>query len=349
MNNQHREKNMLTTSKILLSAAVIATLFLTGCIGQSPEPRVARPGDIVNINLGGFKRNAGGQYISATSFQFPNGSVTITDANSVVHTPDVLGVYRAFPDHTSMFAVQTQSRADANFGSAAEMVPHDGAVWLAIRLTAGIAAKLPLAAGNATISVSSTSQPLTQTSFANDGVHTAIPIYIMQPPAGQEAGFFPVQKQPNYAYSTQGYLTLKPNGGFTEVVGGAQISVDFDCTLTQSDAFQLRLVPLHHNPNVNLIQNVTPSDPSLCPGAGKQGTLTAIVTNPEGFAWDMTQWTQGQGTPKDLQFGIVSDSGSLLIQSNATLGVDFTWGGYYIDMNGNTIAGVTPELSNELF
>jgi hypothetical protein len=171
----------------------------------------------------------------------------------------------------------------------------------------------------------------------------------VHPPAGQEAGFYPIQKQPNYAYASPGYLTLKPDGAFTEVVGGAQISVDFDCTLTQNNNFQLRLVPLHHNPNVNLIQNVTPSDPALCPGPGKQGTLTAMVTNPEGFAYDMAQWTQGQGTPEDLQFAVVSDSGSVVIESNASLGNDFTWDGYYIDLDGNTITGITPELSNELF
>lgn len=325
-----------------LGGLVVSAFVVAGCIGQTPEPRVARPGDIVNINLGGFKRNAGGSFMWNDDF-----TVKITDALLQPHTPEILGVYRAFPDHTSQYAVQSQNRGDPNFGQPAQMLPHDGAVWLAIRLTSNLATPLPLEPGNATIEVSS--PKLTQTSFAYDGSYTNIPIYIVDPPPGQEAPAYPLQNQPNYAYASQGYLTVKPNGTFTEVVGGVQISIDFDCTLTESDNFQLRLVPLHNNPNVNLIQGVTPSDHRQCPGPGKQGKLTAAVTNPVGFAYDMNQWTQGQGTPEDLQFALVSESGRVAFVQNALLDGSFTLSGYYVDIDGNTIAGVMPVLSNEWF
>ena len=271
-------------------------------------------------------------------------TVTITDANEQPYTPEILGVYRVFPDQTSQYAVQSQNRSDPNFG---KLTPHDGAVWLAIRLTSNLTTALPLAPGDATISVSS--PKLTQTLMTHDGDYSNIPIYIVDPPPGQEAPVYPLQSQSSYAYGTQGYLTLKPSGAFSETVGGAQINIEFDCTLTQQDSFQLRLVPLHSNPHVNLIQSVTPADPSNCPGPGKQGTLTAMVTNVDGIAPGLPSWSQGQGTPEDLQLAIVSDSGGVAGVANASLDTKFTWDGYYIDMNGDTINGITPVLSNELF
>jgi hypothetical protein len=33
----------------------------------------------------------------------------------------------------------------------------------------------------------------------------------------------------------------------------------------------------------------------------------------------------------------------------ASLDDDFTWGGYYIDMNGVIISGITPVLSNVIY
>jgi hypothetical protein len=330
---------MLTTSKILLGTAVIATLFLTGCIGAGPTPDFAQPGGIVNVNLGGFKRNADSQLITTVDL-----TVTITDSNSDVYTPKLTGMFKAFPDHTSQYAVDVQDRGDPNAG---QLIPHDGALWVTLALCSPANAVLPLAAGPATISISSPKLTQTNDIFGGitEGTYSSIPITIAATSYGVCQAFVQAQQQ-NLAYQSVGYLTLQPSGPIGVTVGGGQIEIEFDCELTNDDQITMRLVPLHSNPNVSLIQNVTPN--GSC-SDGTTGTLTAIITNPDGFAPSLAAWGQGQGTEEDLQLALVSSGGGIAFVADADLPGSFTVTGHYVDLNGDTIPGLTPDLSNEIF
>jgi hypothetical protein len=310
---------------VFLSVAVV---LLSGCISQVSTPNFARGGDVINVGLGGLKRNADGHLILASDL-----TVTITDSLSVVHSPQVLGVYRVYPDHTSSYSVGAQNPSHPQYG---DLVPHDGGVWTTIRLSAPNNAPLPLATGPATLSI--VSAKLTQTSKPNEGTYANFPLNILP-----GTGVASLSDSQNLAYQTDGYLSVKPSATAAVPLGGAQIEIIFDADVTASDPIELRMVPQHHDPNLSLIQSVTDN------GNGTK-TLLAILTNPNGFV-ELGSWTQGQSSLYDLEMAIVSDSGGVTNTPNAELGDVFTVTGnsYYIDLNGDVVPGITPVLSNEFF
>jgi hypothetical protein len=305
---------------LLLSAA--ALFVLSGCISKVPTPSFARPGDVVNIGLGGIKRNTGMQLIGRD-----NLTVTITDANSVVHTPQILGTYRVFPDHTSIYAVEAQDRNHGDYG---QLYPHDGAVWMTIRLFDPSTGNLPLAVGDATISVSS--PDLIQTGHVDDGDYASFPIEIL-PGVGQVS----ITDNQNLAYQTNTYLTVRPSttAGVSEI-GGAQFEITFKSLITYDDAFEMRMVPLNHDPNLSLIQSIVDN------GDGTK-TLTAFLTNPNGFV-PLASWSQGKSSFLDLHVGLVSTNGGAAFQ-NFINTMSMTTNSFYVDGNGDPIPGISPVFS----
>lgn len=318
---------MSVNRHIRLGLTLAVLLCLAGCISLVSTPDFARPGDVVNVGLGGIKRNADGQLLEQDDV-----SVTITDSASVVHTPQVLGVYRAFPDYASQYSVQAQVGAP----TANDLYPHDGAVWVTIRLTDPLNFPLPMATGPAVLAVSA--PKLTQTAHANDGVYSNFPIEIL-PGTGQPSQ----SDSQNLAYQPNGYLSIKPNATPTTTIGGAQIEVTFKRSYVPATPFDLRAVPLNHDPNLSLIQSIEEN------GDGT-ATLTAILTNPNGFT-AVTSWTQGQSSYYDLGLALVSDGGGVAAVSNAQLptSTDISITGYYIDLNGDTVPSLNPVLLNEFF
>jgi len=305
--------------------SVVALVILSGCIGQVPTPGFARKGDVVNLNLGGIKRNANMQEINITDL-----TVTITDSDSQVYSPQLLGTYRAFPDHTSQYAVSAQNRADPNFG---QLYPHDGALWLTIRLFDPQSGPLPLAVGPATISISS--PKLVQTSFTYDGDYTNIPIEIL-PGTGTPS----LADNQNQAYQTNTYLTVAPSTTTgVGTVGGMQVEIVYNDSVTSGDPYELRAVPLNHDPNISLIQSITDN------GDGTK-TLVAMLTNPNGFV-DLPSWTQGQSTYFDLRLGLVSSKGLTAFQNWMTDFTLVTTNSFYVDINGNPIGAASPVLLKE--
>ena len=102
---------MSVSSATKCAVTILLLSILSGCIGLQTVPRIARSGDVVNFTLGGFKRN-----IDAQALVKGDLTVTLTDSNSVVHNPEVLGIYRAFPDNASEYAVNVQDRNDMDYG-----------------------------------------------------------------------------------------------------------------------------------------------------------------------------------------------------------------------------------------
>ena len=319
---------MNSISRLILVVLALFSLTLSGCISLVPTPSYARAGDVVNIGLGGVKRNASGQLVLTSDL-----TVTITDANSIVHTPQVVGTYRVFPDHTSQYAVGAQDRVGGSFF---DLYPHDGALWVTLRLSDATNAPLPLATGDAFITISSAK--LTQTAKENEGDYSNFPITIL---AG--TGTPSLSDQQNQAYQTEGFLSIKPSVTPGVTVGGAQIEIIFDDTVTAGNPFELRVVTQTHDPNAGLIQSVTDN------GDGTK-TLKAILTNPNGYV-PVASWAQGQSTLLDLDLAIVSSGGGVAATANADLPTKYTVtaNSYYVDLNGDIVPGVVPVLSNDFF
>jgi hypothetical protein len=313
--------------QLLILAASL--LLLSGCISQVPTPGFARTGDVINVGLGGIKRNAGGQLITTADLV-----VTITDSDAVVHVPRIKGVYRVYPDHTSMYAVGAQFRGNPPFG---DLYPHDGAVWMTLLLVdPGSSLPLPLATGPAVLSVSSAK--LTQTAKNEDGQYDSFSLEIL-PGTGQQSQM----DNQNLAYQTEGFLSLKPSAAPAVAVGGVQVEIVFDSSVTAADPIELRVVPMHHDPNSSLIQSVTDNGDST-------KTLRAMLTNPNGYV-PVGAWSQGQSTLFDLELAIVSHGGGVASTATADLPTVFTvtTNSYYCDLNGDVVPGITPVLSNEIF
>ena len=144
------------------------------------------------------------------------------------------------------------------------------------------------------------------------------------------------------AYRSDYYISIKPSGAFATTVGGLQVELVIDENQAGTDAVERRLVPVHHDPNLNLVQSIVDN------GDGTK-TLTAVLTNPNGFV-DLASWSQGQSTIYDLDLALVSYGSGLDAVPTASLGSYVTVTGansFYVDLNGDVIPGVSPVLSNE--
>ena len=135
---------------VQLGLAIISVALLSGCITSVTTPSYSRSGDLIQVGLGGVKRNSTGKALVGADL-----SVTITDANSIVHNLLVVGLFRVYPDHASWYARDAQDRADAFFGN---VEPYDGMWWATLKLVDKVdgVTPLPLAVGAATISITST-------------------------------------------------------------------------------------------------------------------------------------------------------------------------------------------------
>ena len=339
MLSQHLVKN-----GVLLAALIL----LSGCIALSPTPNVARNGDVINLNLGGIKRNTGTQLVTADDL-----FISIVDSGGAgPFNLNIVGIFRAYPDHTSFYSIQSQDRTDTNFGEVGTdpLYPHDGSLWVAVQLASdsrdGTPANLNLQAGAATITVFDASSTLIQTNRSGvDGNYFSLPInivaggsYVSGPPS--------ISEQQYFAYGTSGFLTLRPDGPSPVTVGGMQAEIIY--TNAHSPAVDLHAVPLAHDPYSSLIQGVTDN------GDGTR-TLRVMLTNPNGFV-PRASWTQGQSTDLDLVLALVNLGATFSGLTTADLCPGAETAGpicvvdansYYVDLNGDVIASIDTTLANE--
>jgi hypothetical protein len=135
---------------------------------------------------------------------------TITDANSVVHDVSVIGLFRAYPDHTSWYARDSLDRSSANLFGGLE--PYDGMYWATLQLTALGGAPLPLAPGPATIAITSTELVDTGLEFGfgySEGTLASFPIEILE---GTRVPTYE-ETQQYTAYRSQRGLTIAEYAG----------------------------------------------------------------------------------------------------------------------------------------
>jgi len=315
-------------------------LNVSGCINIRPTPTYASTGDIVNIGLGGIKRNSFG-----TTLTEDDVIATITsDADGLPYQVKVLGLYRAFPDHTSQYAVQS---LDRNHTYYKEVQPYDGQWWITLQLVEHDSENteflpLPLAAGPAVISISSAA--LIDTGWENEGTLSSFPIEMVADPLNLTMARVrqpdPAEPYLFGAYKPEKTLTVQPDMlASTTALGGMQIKLDYSgSSLAAGTPLVPRLVPVTHDPNINIIQN------TIDHGDGTY-SLIAMVTNPNGFVdLEGDDWAIGKSTHDDLNFAITLKDADKLEgnwQSRYTLDQAES---FFVDDNGDVVASITPTL-----
>ena len=316
----------------IVIASLCLALVTSGCITTVTTPSYARAGELVQVGLGGIKRNSSGKSLVPADL-----TVTITDSNSVVHDVQIAGLFRAYPDHTSWYARDSLDRQDAFFGN---VEPYDGMWWATLELSDPVGNPLPLATGAATISI--TSAELIDTGWTSEGTLSSFPIEIVAgttTPTNEE-------EQQYTAYRHRRSIVISPDNltGVTEV-GGFQVAITYNSSAVATGGGSAvvcpRVVPYSHDPNITLIQSTVDN------GDGTQ-TLTAMATNPNGFVPNADvggPWSVGKSTFADLQFAvIVTDATDLGSGWESNYWIESA-DSYYIDLNGDQITTANPLLS----
>jgi hypothetical protein len=333
----------------LLVAILLLAITATGCTSFSATPTYSSSGDLINIGLGGIKRNTFGTTLTKNDLV-----ATITsDANGIEFQVKIRGVYRAYPDHTSQYAIKTMA-GDPYFN---DLHPYDGQWWVTLQLVEhdsanGVFFPLPLASGPAVIKITSAALIETSREVNGDPAEGSLSNFkIEMMPDTSNPSKARVRKpafQDPYQFSALVplvSLSVNPDTLIgVSVVGGMQIKLDYNpnALSTQSGSFP-RLVPISHDPNINIIQKTVDIADA---GDGKTRALIAMVTNPNGFVdLEGGSWAIGKSTFDDLHFAVtVEDSnkldGNWLLEYSLDSSASF-----YIDDNGDVIVGMAPVLA----
>jgi hypothetical protein len=319
---------------ILLGLAMIAGALLSGCITTATTPTYALSGDLVQVGLGGIKRNSTGPSVNGGA----DLTATLVDASSTVHNVQVLNTFRAYPDHTSWYARDALDRQDGFFGN---VEPYDGMWWVTLKLidpTTGF--PLPLAKGLATLTISS--PRLIDKTWSFEGSLTSWTLEILEDASVRTRSPTTEEEYQYAAYRHQRALHIEPDNltGVTEI-GGLQVKLTYNTAAVETGIPLIfpRFVPISHDPNINIIQHTVDN------GDGTK-SLTAIVTNPEGFVPNSDlggSWAIGKSTFADLQFAVVVRDAASLSTWDSNYWLESAES-YFIDTNGDVIASVNPVL-----
>jgi hypothetical protein len=311
--------NSIMRSILFLSLAII----LSGCVQQSTNPNEAKSGGVVQIGLGGIKRNAGANTLLAEDL-----TVTITDKSGATYPLTTYALFRVYPDHASNYIINRLNPNDTS-PTQANTLPYDGGWYIMSILTYEDGYPLPLVAGNATISI--TSPKLVNLQAGSEGDLTKIKIKIL---AGTTTASLEQTEQFNY-YAPKKHLNIKPTGiNNNTTVSGAQIRITYNNTQFANASLTPQVVPLSHDPNMQLL--VKQKDLG-------NGTSELIVnlTNPRGFV-SMTNWVAGKSSLADLNLMVVPVSG-LDADWPTYIQIDSA-NSFYMDLNGAPIVGAAPVL-----
>ncbi|MAT93704.1 MAG: hypothetical protein CME59_13990 [Halioglobus sp.] len=310
--------------------AAFLALCLVGCVQTKTTPGYARAGDHIVIGLGGAERNLGG----ATVLKAADLSIVLTDANDVQHTLEARFIFRSFADYASQMTTYTMDGTLDDVGLSG-MVPYDGGWFVVSPLTTpgNYNNPLPLAVGPATIAV--TSAKLTNTAGALEGDLSAIPIEIIAGTSPQDTDF--TRQFTGYkADPDRFFITPDDLTGITEV-GGAFLVVEYNDESFFDEGIAPTVVPLNHNPYVQLSYNVVPN------GDGT-GRIYVTLINPAGFT------TPAGASPNS---SLLSDLGVQLVyfptgsaaQAKTVFSLDLV-ASYYMDINGFPLGSVAPVLTH---
>lgn len=311
--------------KVIL-AGILMLNVLTACISPQTSPSYVQSGDFVSVNLGGIKRNLGGQRLKGGQI-----TATIKDANNNVYPLRIDRIYRVYPDHTSFYGASQSMAPDP--ADPSSLYPYDGAVYVSLVLSDANNTPLPLAPGPATIAVSSSK--LIQTGRFGEGSYASIAVQIL---AGTRTPSFEETQQYVY-YAPMRHLSIKPTAGTpSSPIYGGQFELRYNAAAVALGTYEPRLVPISHDPNINIVQTTRDN------GDGTK-SLLAYITNPNGFE-ALSAWSIGKSNVLDLNFAVISDNSDTFSnwETNFNLVAAAT---YYVDQNGDKLTNVAPTLLME--
>ena len=308
--------------------ALTALLVLAGCVQTKPVPGYARAGDIIVVGLGGVERNSNG----AQTLKISDLSITITDSSNAVFDLTAQQVFKSYPDHAAFMnsqAIQTDTLA---------LIPFDGGWFASVPLTtAGLAEPLPLAIGQATITV--TSAKLQNTAFVAEGDLSSLPIEILPGQSSLDSDY--LRQFISYAPTPNSFLLAPDDPSSFDDIAGAFLTIEYYDDSTFDDGIEPMIVPSSHNPYVQLSYN-------LIENGNGTGKINVILLNPEGFVSAQAGGKKNASSLNDLNLNLVyfpeGDSG-LPAAAKTQFALD-TAASYYIDSNGSVIEGLTPVLTH---
>jgi len=330
----------IQNSKFLhVIAIVVLIVVATGCVNQRTTPAFGRAGDYISVGLAGVKFNTDQvktlrpSDFSAEFESYPASGGVITYPLKVVKT------FRAFPDHTSQYAVMSMDRS-GDFGSSnSDIEPYDGQWWVVLKLDDPVT-NTAIAAEPSWGYIRVTSPDVVD-SYSGDGDLAAG--WLFELVAGM-ANLDPTAVAQFDSYRSMESLTVQPSVAFgVASVGGFQIKLDYNtASLEEVGSVKSpiipRLVPISHDPNINIIQHTVDN------GSGDR-SLIAMVTNPNGFISTSAQgsWAPGNSVFKDLNMAVVVDDADQVFDTVTEYTLDPVES-YYIDIDGVELTGVEPTL-----
>ncbi len=309
---------------------------ITGCASLQPLSNYARTGDTVIISLGGTDN-----YALASVVKQENVALTITDSGSNVYGVKVRNLFRVYSDPTAAYNFRT--RTPGLIYSESAVGPHQG-IWLAvIDLVDSNDLPVPLATGQASLSVSS--PDLASTAYYSgwawtNGNLNSIPIEIL-PGTGAPN---PLNYMTPISFSPLGSLQPNPQvevtaGGFPgTVIGGG----DFSFSYVNADFGILRDQPY-------VVSTVQDPNVQIAFSRADQGDGTTLlkvhVTNPHGFSTDNTKsgLVSGLSMFNSLRFQLVWEQAAV-DDSNWQNSIQLLESEYF-DLFGNTMPELTPVLT----
>jgi len=313
-----------------LVALSIIFMSLSACVQTTSFPSSARTGDTIVLGVGGINRNAGGeQFLTTDDFQ----EISLTDSSQHTFMLGADNVFKAFPGYRS---VVNRLAIDGS----APLIPFDGGWFVVVSLTDRNGVPLPLAAGPAHVKIIS-NKLVNGTPFDQDGDLNNINLDILPGQGGD--GSNSAFRDQFQAYMEMPGLVVRPSN-LTNIssVAGLQLVINFTQTSSYRSDIKPAVVPMTHNPYVQLAQRVVDN-------GGNSKTMNVLLTTQKEFAVFGSQTTE---TPllSDLNLSVMyfdADVRNAPVPPEQLL-QDFTIDlakSYYVDKLGNKITTMVPTLS----
>jgi len=320
-----------------LIAIVVLIAVGTGCVNQRTTPAYGRAGDYISLGMAGLKFNTD-QHKTIRSTDLTAEFYSVADL--AAFPIRVVNTYRAFPDHTSRYAVMSMDRSGDFGADNSDIEPYDGQWWIAMKLDDPVTG-LPISALPGLGFIRIFSSDIIDDGSIADGNLTNGLLFELIEGAGQE-DFVTVEQFESYAAMRS--MTVQPSVAYgVPSVGGFQIKLDYNVAdLREVNSVKSpvipRLVPISHDPNINIIQHTVDN-------GGGNSSLVAMVTNPNGFVSSsaLGVWTPGNSVFEDLNMAVVVDDADSLANWSTEYVLDSV-NSYYIDINGMELTGVEPVL-----
>jgi len=304
---------------------IVTSLAYGGCTAIQTLPNAARSGDTLAIAMGGA---VGNQIVRKETV-----TVSIADAGGIRYPLKLRDLFRIYSDPTSAYMGRAETAALWLPSPLESYARRHRGQWIGIvdLVDVNTGAPLPLLAGSAT---------LTYNRRDGSGAHglsvSILPGTGRPNPLDGNTPFF--NYHPLDTLEPMPQVMVSAQGDTTAVVGGglfvfSYVTADFGTTAAQPRA-------------VSPIPGLSVTTSRRVVGGGRT-ELTVLLTNPHGFKQSpsVQDITDGVSSYGELSFAVIWDKSLAAI-------TDTNWqsslqlrSGYYVDLNGNVVPGLSPVLT----